>query len=204
MDAFVNRPRVHHHRRSSSRARVVLARIVSLALLGLFPGPFANLSAQPAGTAHQHGAHVHGQASVDLQIDARGFIAEFTFPLEVLVGFERAPRNADEQAQLDRALAVLSDPSRVLRPSAAAACSASVPTLQTPDWSAIAAGSLAHPDLLARYRFDCQDRGRLLGVEVIAFDAFSRLRAIEWRSVDERGARAQRLGRSTRIAKLSR
>jgi len=178
------------------------------AFAGLLLSVCALAAAQTGGHGHhhghKHGAHVHGQAAIDLLLDGQGFEAELTIPLEVLVGFERAPRTPDEQAQLDRALAIIADPLRMLRPSTAAGCSARPTTVQAPYWTAPAAGAEVHYDLVVRYRFDCKERERLAGVEVLAFEAFSRLRAVELRSVDERGARAQRLGRTARIAKLSR
>jgi hypothetical protein len=177
----------------------VASLLLSVCALGL---------AQPGGHGyphgHKHGAHVHGQAAIDLLLDGQGFEAELTIPLEVLVGFERAPRTPDEQAQLDRALAIVADPARMLRPSTAAGCSARPATVKAPDWTAAVAGADAHHDLVVRYRFECKERERLAGIEILAFEGFSRLRAVELRSVDERGARAQRLGRSARIAKLSR
>jgi hypothetical protein len=43
-----------------------------------------------------------------------------------------------------------------------------------------------------------------MAAEVVVFEAFSRLRRIDTRSVDAYGARSQRLGRNARVAKLSR
>lgn len=65
-----------------------------------------------AGTAsaqveHQHGAHVHGVAQATLVVADGTLALELTVPGMDLVGFEHAPRDADQQARIDSALAAL-------------------------------------------------------------------------------------------------
>ena len=139
-----------------------MTHLVPLALRRAFPGllllacSLAWAQSGSHGHSHRHGAHVHGQAAIDLLLEGSGFEAELTIPLEVLVGFERAPRTAEERAQIDRALALVGDAARMLRPSTAAGCSARPASVQAPDWSTLAADAETHPDLLVRYRFDCK------------------------------------------------
>lgn len=180
-------------RRADALPRILL----SLACL-MLGGPAHAHGPSPSGG---HRAHVHGQAELDLALDGSGFDAELRIPMDSLVGFEREPANASERQAVDTALAALSDPERVLRATTAARCTARLVGLEQPKWQD---GGSLHGDIEVRYRFECAERARLAAAEVVIFDAFSRLRRIDVRSIDASGARAQRLGRSNRAVKLSR
>jgi hypothetical protein len=162
-------------------------------------GASAHAHGNPGGAGHR--AHTHGQAELDLAIDESGFEAELRIPMDSLVGFERAPANDTERVNLDQALAVLKDPERVLRATATAGCTGRLIGLEQPT---LDGGASGHHDFEVRYRFDCAERARLLGVEAIVFDAFGRLRRVEVRSIGDAGTRSQRLGRSSRVLKISR
>jgi hypothetical protein len=63
-----------------------------------------------AGTTkkrHQHGAHVHGTATVSIAVDGQTATIEFTAPTEGVVGFEHEAKSAADQAKQARALDLL-------------------------------------------------------------------------------------------------
>jgi hypothetical protein len=65
------------------------------------------LSWAAAGTTkkrHQHGAHVHGTAAVNIAIEERTATVEFTAPAEGVIGFEHRAKSAADQAQQAKAL----------------------------------------------------------------------------------------------------
>lgn len=177
---------------------ILLSRLLLIATLA-WTGALAPAQAGPPAAGHR--AHVHGQAELDFALDEAGFEAELRMPMDSLVGFERAPASEAERQALDQALAALKDPDRVLRATTAARCTGRLLDIQTPKWGE---GEATHADVEARYRFDCAERSRLMAAEAVVFEAFSRIRRIDTRSVDASGARSQRLGRNARVVKLSR
>ena len=64
--------------------------------------------------------HVHGEGRLDVVIERESLTLHLELPLDVAVGFERAPRNAAEKAALASAGRVLEAPP--FAPSAAARC----------------------------------------------------------------------------------
>jgi hypothetical protein len=65
-----------------------------------------------AGTTkkrHQHGAHVHGTAAVNIAVDDRTATIEFTAPADSVVGFEHQAKSAADQARQGKALDLLRD-----------------------------------------------------------------------------------------------
>lgn len=83
---------------------------------------FLLLSALPAAHAHDHrqlGAHVHGQANVDLAVDNGALELTLAAPGMGVLDYERPPTNEPERAALQRALTVLRDGRWLTLPSAA-------------------------------------------------------------------------------------
>jgi hypothetical protein len=63
-----------------------------------------------AGTTkkrHQHGAHVHGTAAVNIAVDDRTALIEFTAPAEGVIGFEHQAKSAADQSRQAKALDLL-------------------------------------------------------------------------------------------------
>ena len=62
-----------------------------------------------AGTTkrHQHGAHIHGTAAVNIVIDDRTAIIELTAPADSVVGFEHQAKSAADQTRQAKALDLL-------------------------------------------------------------------------------------------------
>lgn len=149
-------------------------------------------------------AHVHGQAQLEVSLDSARLSLLFQIPMEAIVGFERAPRNDEERARLDRAIELLRAPG-LFRPSPDAQCKAEAPTLT---WSSGGPTALppedSHTDLRLSLAFDCAEPSRLGAVEVGAFDAFSRLRRIEARVAGPTGSTSRVLQRGRRALELKR
>ena len=61
----------------------------------------------PAQVERQHAAQVHGVATGKLALDGAVLRLELEIPGANLIGFEHAPRNDEQQASLDGALALL-------------------------------------------------------------------------------------------------
>lgn len=61
----------------------------------------------PARKRHQHGAHVHGVAKLDIAIEERTALVEFRSPAESIVGFEHKAATAADQQKQAKALDVL-------------------------------------------------------------------------------------------------
>ncbi len=163
----------------------------------------------PATSAPGGHGHVHGQARLDLMLEGARLTIEAELPMETLTGFERAPRNDDERARLQRALEALRA-SGVFRPTPDAGCR---PASQALRWSgsaepATAASGLpsddTHLDLLVTHAFDCERPARLALIEIGLFDIFSRLRRIEARFAGPGGTQARTLQRNRKVLELAR
>ncbi|HFK2921648.1 TPA: DUF2796 domain-containing protein [Stenotrophomonas maltophilia] len=76
-------------------------------------------SAAQAHDVRQLGAHVHGQATVDVALDQQTLEFALQAPGIGILDYERPPANAAEQAALARATAVLKSGSWVTLPTAA-------------------------------------------------------------------------------------
>jgi hypothetical protein len=76
-------------------------------------------SAVHAHDVRQLGAHVHGQATVDLAVDQGTLELALQAPGIGILDFERPPANATEQAALDAALATLKRGDWLTLPTAA-------------------------------------------------------------------------------------
>jgi len=165
-----------------------------------------------SATAHAQssaGAHVHGQARLDLTIEGRTLRIEAELPMETLTGFERAPRTDDERRRLDRALETVRL-ATLFRPSVDAGCK---PTAQTYRWSgssdsapgvAALPADESHTDLLLTHEFECERPAKLGSIDIGLFEAFSRLRRIEARVAGPSGTQARTLQRSRRVLEVSR
>jgi Protein of unknown function (DUF2796) len=68
------------------------------------------LSLALAGTTkkrHQHGAHVHGTATLNIAIDERTATVELISPAESVIGFEHQAKSAEDQKRQAMALDLL-------------------------------------------------------------------------------------------------
>jgi len=167
-----------------------------------------------AGTAPAQGhAHSHGVAALNIALDSKGLSLQLEIPLDSLVGFERAPRNArEEQAVRDAAArlraaeslfgidaSVRCGPAKVELASAALpavlldpAAKPAAATAQPP-----AKGGGEHADLDASYVFACEQAGALAKLDLGGlFKAFPRLRNIEAQVAGPKGQSKRKVTRS--------
>ena len=167
----------------------------------------------PAGEANAQGhAHSHGVASLNLAVDSKGLSVQLEIPLDSLVGFERAPRNAREAQAVREAAARLRaadalfgiDPAARCGPARVRLDSKALPAaLLDPDSPAAAAGvsaakaSDAHADLDATYAFACEQAGMLRKLDLDGlFKAFPRIRNIEAQVAGPKGQSKRRATRT--------
>jgi hypothetical protein len=134
--------------------------------------------------------HVHGEAKLDIAIDKERLAISLELPLDVAVGFERAPKTEKEKAALAAAQKILADPALFL-PTPAAACKGETPKLVLPEFGK--AGGEQHADIDATYEFRCANPAALKSVETTIFKSFKRLYRLEARRAGPIGQGAARL-----------
>lgn len=83
--------------------------------------PVAALASEE-GVERQHDAHVHGEGVVGLAQDGDRFEFELELPGANIAGFEHAPRDADQEAAIEQALAWLRDGANWLAPDPRGEC----------------------------------------------------------------------------------
>lgn len=136
--------------------------------------------------------HSHGVGRMDVAVDGKGFSVALEMPLDSLVGFERAPRNAREQQALKDALATLRS-GTLFAPEPAAQCTSSKVEVTEPALK----GGEAHADVDATHAFTCQKVDALRAIDVAAlFKAFPRLRNVEVQFAGPKGQAKRTLTRS--------
>ncbi|WP_051258939.1 ZrgA family zinc uptake protein [Chitinibacter tainanensis] len=101
-------------------------------------------------SAHEHAAHVHGVAELDVAIDGRQVLITLESPADNLLGFEHAPKSEAEKAKFAAVKTLLNSPAELFVPDAAAQCKAAPAQVTLPTFN-----KGAHSDIEAEYRFDC-------------------------------------------------
>lgn len=137
-----------------------------------------------------HAQHVHGEGRLDIAIEKDRLTINLELPLDVAVGFERAPKSEKEKAALANARQAVADPALFL-PSPAAACKAEAPTVVLPEFGK--AGGEQHADIEASHVFRCANPAALRSVETGVFRHFKRLYRLEARRAGPGGQGAARL-----------
>lgn len=159
------------------------------------------LIALPALAAARPGAHVHGQAKLEIVIDGPVLAIALASPLDGLVGFEHPPRTAAQKQAAAQALALLKDPARLFTLPAAAQCRAEATEVVAPVLEGQASKD-GHGDLDATWRFRCAAPEGLTGMEQGLFTAFPRLSRLEVQVAGPRGQRGQGLKRPERALRF--
>ena len=127
-------------------------------------------------------AHTHGEAQAQMVLDRNLLSIEVTLPMDVLVGFERAPRNDTEKQRWNQALDQLSQTQALWSLPAAAACKAQAAQTQAPHW-----GHSEHTDVVINYAWQCDKPQALDKFQTQFFERFKRLRLIELEHVTPKG-----------------
>ncbi|MBD1557292.1 DUF2796 domain-containing protein [Vibrio sp. S9_S30] len=89
--------------------------------LSLLAAAIVSTSAQ-AEEFRQHDAHVHGSVELNIAQDGNELLMEIHAPGADVVGFESAPKNAEQKQQIENALSVLNQADKVMTLSSAAQC----------------------------------------------------------------------------------
>lgn len=148
---------------------------------------------------HDHHAHVHGVAKLDVAVEGGQIDLHLESPLEALLGFEHAPKTDKEQAAVSRMQQALKQGGRLFSPTTAAACK--LVSVQV-EAAVLEAGHGPHDehgqpeehgDLDADFRFICAHPDKLTGMEVRLADTFPGVRRIDAQVVSGRGQSAARL-----------
>jgi hypothetical protein len=169
----------------------ILVRISSFAaMLALAGTAGAAEPRQATGYAHQHGV-----AQMEVVLEARQIHLHFEVPLDNLLGFERAPRTAQERQRADAAVNALKAAGTLFVVDPAAGCQVASVELKSDALQLGAAAPAAgragsadgHAELEATIRFDCQDASRATFIEVGLFKAFSRMHRLEVQGASSKG-----------------
>ena len=174
-------------------------RLACVALLGL---------SVSLGTAAQGRPHVHGEAALDIVIETGRVTVQLETPLDGLLGFERAPRDAAEKRRVDAAVAALRGADALFRFTPAAGCAIASVELSS---AALALGHPApgeaqagHADLDGTYVFKCADTARLTDVDVGLFNPFPGMHNIKVEVAASRGQFKRELTRPAQRVSLVR
>jgi hypothetical protein len=155
---------------------------------------FASLAALTAPTfpAHAGKAHVHGEGKLEVVIDKDAITINLELPMDVAVGFERAPKSDKEKAALSAAQQLLGDTAAMFVPTAAAGCTALPAKVTMPSFGATQ-GDDGHADIDASYAFRCTTPAALKSIETGIFKNFKRIYRLEAQRVGPSGQGKQRL-----------
>jgi len=172
-------------------ARIALA--AAFVWLATFHGTLA---------AHTPGAHVHGQAELNVVADGAQLEIQLLAPLDSVLGFEHAPRT-DKQREAVRAMAKrMRQAQSLFAPAPQAGCGATAVRLASASLPADLLGETAapsrplgqsasgHDDLDATFVFHCSSPDRLRGFESSLQKAFPGIRTLKVRVVSARGQKS--------------
>lgn len=137
--------------------------------------------------AWAQGKHVHGEGTLEVVLDRNVVVLSLTLPMDVAVGFERPPRNAQEHAELDKAIRVLNEPEGLWTWPAQAECKYQGHQVEKPQFKG------GHADLLANYSFECAKPAALQAGNTVLFAQFKRLKQLDVQVVGSKGQTAARL-----------
>jgi hypothetical protein len=149
------------------------------------------------------GPHEHGVARMNLAIDGQQLQVSIQVPLESLLGYERAPRNAAEQTQATAMLERLKQAQEVIVTPAAAQCRAvEAAQIKAP---LIEGKSSAeqHGDLSGQYQLVCAQPAELRTLEVSLFEVSRRISRVQVQVAGPKGASQTVLRRNKRQVKLT-
>ena len=149
--------------------------------------------------AHDHHAHVHGVAKLEVAVEGAGINLHLESPLEGVLGFEHAPGNDKERAIVAQMRKAMANGGALFAPTSAAQCKFVDGKLEAPSLDAKHAEHEAHGDLDADFRFTCAEPAKLTGMEVRLFEVFPKMRRIDAQVVSGRGQKASRLSSKMRF-----
>jgi hypothetical protein len=154
--------------------------------------------------------HIHGVGTLQLVLEGNQLHVELSLPAMDVVGFEHAPRTAEQRDAVTQAVALLENSNHVLEPPAAAGCTAApgrvesalLEDQQKPDPHGHGHGhghdhdhadEEVHADFDVTYRFDCRRPEALSPLAVTLFQHLPHLERLDVQSVTPGGQRSQPL-----------
>jgi hypothetical protein len=149
--------------------------------------------------AHEHHAHVHGVAKLEIAVEGGSLSLHLESPLEGVLGFEHAPGNDQERAAVAAMRKKLADGGKLFAPTTAAQCTLKSVQVEAPTLDAKPVAGEEHGDLDADFLFTCAQPARLTGVEVRLFQAFPKMHRVDAQVVSGKGQSAMRLSSKMRF-----
>jgi hypothetical protein len=159
-----------------------------------FPLWFAVLLCSAAiGAPREHGAHVHGEATLDVAVEGNKLDLHLDAPGASITGFEHPPVDTSESKLYNDSVATLRTPSKWLTPTAAAECTAkpgiveahgfdmaskSSGPIASPHAGASAAAEHEHSDFDVDVSFICRHPEKLAAIDVALFGRFPPLHKV--------------------------
>lgn len=145
-------------------------------------------------------SHVHGTGTLDIAINKEQVNISLELPLDVVVGFERAPKTEKEKAALIEASMMLNAASSLFILNPEAKCTGQATNIVLPSLG-VAKGSgkqpeakaEEHADIEAAYTFRCENPAALKRIETSLFKQFKRLYRLEAQRAGPEGQGLARL-----------
>ncbi len=158
--------------------------------------------------AQAHGkAHVHGVVALDVVVEAGMLSVSLEAPLDSLLGFERRPRTDAERRAAAALVKQLQESQDLIKPPAAAQCSAPRISVNAQALEPAAPGAAAgskdeHSDIEVTWSFTCSQPQRLAQLELGLFSAFRRIQRIDARIAGDGGQASRTLRRPQKTLDL--
>ena len=145
-----------------------------------------------SGFAQAAGAHVHGQAQLDIVVDGGALTLSLRSPLDSLLGFESTPRTAAQKTAAEALLQQLRTPEWLFVTTAAAQCrplssSVHAPVLGAGAAQAGGASKGGHAELSADFVFRCEQPQQLRSLELKLFEQFRGVKRVNAKLAGPRG-----------------
>ena len=134
------------------------------------------------------GAHQHGSAVLNIAADGNVLFIEFESPAANIAGFEHEPQNAAQETAIESAIRVLENFESVFHLSPDAACKLDGASINR------IAGTGEHAEFHAEYRLVCEQIERLQTIDVLLFNHFPGIEAIDVQTIFPGNQTAVELG----------
>ncbi|WP_164887187.1 DUF2796 domain-containing protein [Hahella sp. KA22] len=161
----------------------------------------------------QHGAHVHGAATMNLALEEGNLVVELESPAMNLVGFEHAPATDAERQQVEKAAVLLNKGEELFGLTPAAGCKLLSAEVDGDVFEYDEDGGKheeaahdehehgddeddhdhhehGHSDIDASYIFECGAAGKLTSVDVLLFKHFPGLKDLDVQVIGPKGQTA--------------
>lgn len=151
--------------------------------------------ASAADGFEQHEAHEHGTVTINVALEATRLTVVLDSPAVNVVGFEHAPRTADERESVRNADAYLKATRGLIGVPANARCRVAGVKLTTPQWGAEPAGEREgreqHADYEAEFSFQCDEPSNLVWFEPWLLDELHDVTEARINTITAVGQRSQ-------------